>query len=134
MVTSPSISVGAIKELSKTLLRKVLLTLWKSFFRPLLDYGDVIYGQPNNESFWKKLETVQYNATLVITGSIWETSKVKLFEFELVIQVELVIQALIPYKELGLESPKSRRWFRHSVVFIKSKLLDSYRILVIKYH
>ena len=38
--------------------RKALLILYKSFVRPHLDYGDIIYDQPNNESFCNKLETV----------------------------------------------------------------------------
>ena len=35
--------VGAIKKLNNTLPRKALLTLYKSFVRPHLDYGDTIY-------------------------------------------------------------------------------------------
>ena len=66
--------IGVIKKLN-TLPRKALLTLYKSFVRPHLDYGDIIYDQPNNESFCNKLETVQYNATLAITESIQGTSK-----------------------------------------------------------
>ena len=62
--------IGVIKKLNNTLPRKALLTLYKSFVRPHLDYGDIIYDQPNNESFCNKLETVQYNAALAITGSI----------------------------------------------------------------
>ena len=73
------------------------------FCQTHLDYGDIIYGQPNNESFCNKLETVQINAVLAITGSIQGTSKIKL------------------YKELGLESLKSRRWFRRLCCFYKMK-------------
>ena len=95
--------IGVIKKLNNTLPRKALLTLYKSFVRPHLDYGDIIYDQPNNESFCNKLETVQYNATLAITVSIQGTSKVKL------------------YTKLGLESFKSRRWFRRLCCFYKIK-------------
>ena len=98
--------IGVIKKLNNTLPRKALLTLYKSFVRPHLDYGDIIYDQPNNESFCNIFETVQYNAALAITGSSQGTSKVKL------------------YKEVGLESLKSRRWFRRLCCFYKSKLLD----------
>ena len=87
--------VSVINKMNNTLPRKALLTLYKSFVRPHLDYGDIIYDQPNNESFCNKLETVQYSPAMAITGSIQGTSKVKL------------------YKELGLASLKSRRWFRH---------------------
>ena len=58
---------------------KALLTLYKSV-KPHLDYGDIIYDQPNNESFSNKPETVQYNAALTITRSVQGTSKVKLYK------------------------------------------------------
>ena len=90
-ISKANIGIGVIKKLNNTLPRKTLLTIYKSFVRPHLDYGDIIYDQPNNENFCNKLETVQYNATLVITVSIQGTSKVKL------------------YTKLGLESLKSRR-------------------------
>ena len=40
---------------------------FKSFVRPHLDYGYIIYDQPQNDSFCNKLESVQYNAALTIT-------------------------------------------------------------------
>ena len=70
---------------------------------PHLDYGDIIYDQPNNQAFSNKLEAVQYNAALAITGAIWGTSKTKI------------------YQELGLESLKSCRWFRRLCYFYKIK-------------
>ena len=50
--------IGVIKKLNNTLPRKALLILYKSFVRPHWDYWDIIYDQPNNESFCNKLETV----------------------------------------------------------------------------
>ena len=50
--------IGIIKRLSNTLPRKSLLTLYKSFIRPHLDYCDIIYDQPNNESFCTKIEHI----------------------------------------------------------------------------
>ena len=48
-------------------MRNTLLTIYKSFVRPHLDYGDIIYHQPNNESMNNKLESVHiYNAALAI--------------------------------------------------------------------
>ena len=38
--------------------------------RPHLDYGDVTYDQPNLYSLANKIEPVQYNAALAITGAI----------------------------------------------------------------
>ena len=43
--------IDYIKKLSKTL----LLHSYKSFVRLLLDCGDIICDQPNNESFTQKL-------------------------------------------------------------------------------
>ena len=51
--------IDVIKRLSKTLPRHSLLTICKSFLRPHLDYGDILYDQPNNKSFCQKIETVQ---------------------------------------------------------------------------
>ena len=66
---------------------------------PHLDYADVIFDQPNNESFSDFLETVQYRASLAITGAIKGTSRDRL------------------YLELGLESLRDRRWYRRLVYF-----------------
>ena len=71
-----------------------LLTKYKSYVRPHLDYDDVVYDQPNNSCLSDKIENVQYNAALAITGAIKGTSKEKLCQ------------------ELGLESLKDRRWLR----------------------
>ena len=52
---------------------------YKSFIRPHLDYGDTIYDQTYNSSFQQKLDSIQYNTALAITGAIRRTSKVKLY-------------------------------------------------------
>ena len=71
--------------------RSSLLAVYKCFIRPHLDYGDVIYDQPNLSI---QYNTVQYNAALAITGAIRGSSKGKL------------------YQELGFESLKDRTWLR----------------------
>ena len=96
-----------IKKLSNTLQRVALLTIYKSFVREHLDYGDIIYDKPQNKSFCNKLESVQYNAALGITGAIWGTSKIKV------------------YKVLSLEFLESRRWFRRLCTFYK---ITTYKI------
>ena len=70
--------IGVIKKLQNVLPRQALLTIYKSFVRPYLDYGDIIYGQPKNESFCQKLESYQYNAVLSITRAIRGTSQTKI--------------------------------------------------------
>ena len=79
-----------IRKLQPIIPRAALLTIYKSFLRPHVDYGDVIYDHAFNEAFQNKLESVQYNAALTITGAIRGSSREKL------------------YQELGLESLKSR--------------------------
>ena len=49
--------VGTLKKLSSVLPRFSLLTIYKSLVRPHLDYGDVIYSQPNNQSFSDRIES-----------------------------------------------------------------------------
>ena len=77
------------------------MTIYKSFIRPHLDYGDVVYDRASNESFHQSLESLQYNAAIAITGAIRGTSSEKLFQ------------------ELGLETLKSRRWLRKLCLFYK---------------
>ena len=89
--------ISVIKELQNKLFTNALLTIYKSFKRPHLDCVDVVYDEPNNESFNGKLEKIQCNAASAITGAIKCTSRKKL------------------YKELGLESLKCRRWLRRLI-------------------
>ena len=59
------------------------------------------YDQPQNELFSEKIESVQYKATLGITVAIQRTSRDRI------------------YQELGLESLKSRRWYKRLVFMFK---------------
>ena len=43
--------VGVFKKLHNVLPRRALLTIYRCFIRPNLDYGYFIYDQPNNDSF-----------------------------------------------------------------------------------
>ena len=61
----------------------------------------MLYDQPNDESLCQKIESVQYNAALAITGAIKSKSQIKL------------------YNELGLESLKFSRWFRKRRLLFK---------------
>ena len=62
-------TIGLLRKLHNILPRSALLTIYKSFIRPHLDYGDIIYDQAYNASFHQKLELLQYNACLAITGA-----------------------------------------------------------------
>ena len=113
--------VGIIKRLYHYLPRKALLQIYKSFIRPHLDYCDVIYHRPTFDDFYSqyyserskndpvntnfdftnKIESVQYNAALAITGCVRGTSREKL------------------YAELGLTSLYDRRRFHRLILFYK---------------
>ena len=79
-------TIGLLRKFQNFLPRKSSLTIYKSFIRPHLDYGGIIYDQSYNTSFHQRLESLQYNAALAITDAIRGTSKENL------------------YNELGLES------------------------------
>ena len=72
--------IGLIRRVSINLPRNALLTIYKSFVRPNLHYGDILYDKSNNEHFQNKLEKVQYRAFFAITGRIQGTSRTKLYD------------------------------------------------------
>ena len=72
-------SIGLIRKLWNFLPRPYLLQLYKSFVRPLLDSGDIIYDEAFIGCFQKKLEPIQYNAALAIIGAIRGTSREKIY-------------------------------------------------------
>ena len=49
--------IGILKKLRGFLPRHSLITLYKIFIRPHLDYADIIYDQPNNLNLCNKIET-----------------------------------------------------------------------------
>ena len=73
-------SIGLLRKLQMILPRRSLVTIYKSFIRPHLDYGDIIFDQAFNKSFHDNLESIQYNASLAITGARRGTSKEKLYQ------------------------------------------------------
>ena len=72
--------IAVLKKLRYSLPRKSLITIYKALLRPLLDYGDIIYDQPHNESVCEKLDSVQYKIALAITGVIRGTSREKIYQ------------------------------------------------------
>ena len=82
-------------------LQKTLLRLYKVFVRPHLDYGNMIYDKAHNETFHQKLDSIQYNACLALSGAIRGSSREKRFY------------------ELGLESLQYWHWYRKLCLFYK---------------
>ena len=117
-IAKANTGIYAIRKLFDYLPRKTLLHIYKAFVRPYLDYCDVIYHRPCRDSlaqdsfkmiqnpnltFTEKVESVQYNAALAITGCIRGTSKEKI------------------YNGLGIESLYERRNFHRLLYFYKIK-------------
>ena len=80
--------------------------MYEAFVRCHLDYGDILYDQAHNALFHQKLESLQYNACLAITGAMRGSSREKL------------------YQELGFESLQQRLWYR--------KLFSLYKVFKMK--
>ena len=93
--------IGIFKKLSGFLTRHSLITIYKSYIRPHLDYTDIIYDQPNNLNLYSKIDTCQYNAALAITVAIRGSSKERF------------------YQELGFEYLSLRRWLRKLHTFYR---------------
>ena len=93
--------IGLLNRLREFLPRDSLVTIYKAHVRPHLDYGDIVYDRPGNSTFSEKIESIQYNACLAITGCFRGTSREKL------------------YAELGLESLADRRLSRRLIFFYK---------------
>ena len=51
ITTKVNKTIGLLRKLQKTFPRPVLMTMYKAFVRPHLDYGDIIYGEAYNETF-----------------------------------------------------------------------------------
>ena len=90
-ITKCNKTIGLMKKLSLILSRKSLLTIYKSFVTPNLDYADIIYDKPSNESLKSNIEMVQYNAALIRTSAFKGSLRDKI------------------YQELGLESLADQR-------------------------
>ena len=102
--------IGLIRHLSQHVSRDVLDQMYKFYVRPHLDYGDIIYHRydPNFSSILtRRLEQVQYTASLAVTGAWKGTSRQRLYE------------------ELGWESLYERRWYRRLCHFFKLNLTHS---------
>ena len=110
--------IRMMKKPTTLVSRQSLLTIYKSFARPILDYGDIIYDKPHKVFFMEKIERVQYNVCFVITGAFKGTSRERL------------------YHKLGLESLKDRRWHRKLCFFYKivKGLSPKYLTLYLQLH
>ena len=73
-------SIGLLRKFQPVLPRSSLLTIYKTFKRRPFDYADVVYDRNYKSSFHEKLESIQYNAALAVTGAIRGSSSEKLHQ------------------------------------------------------
>ena len=59
---------GLVRKLQNPLPKTSLITFFKSFIRPHIDHGDMIYDRAYNTSFHQNIESIQCNVALAITG------------------------------------------------------------------
>ena len=103
--------IGLIKFLSSYCPIKTLDQIYKMYVRPHLDYCDIIYNNPfivnkfdsqiTLSTYIERLEKVQYQAALAVTGCWQGTNRNKLDD------------------ELGWESLAHRRWTRRIIHLFK---------------
>ena len=115
--------IGVMKQLYCYLPRIALEFLYKLYVRPHLDYGDVVYQIPDNESktfdskddnfhhLMTRVESVQYQAACVVSGAWRCSSRKKL------------------YNDLGWESLYHRRNLRRLSYFMMFKKINFRSIL-----
>ena len=77
-LTTINTLISTLRKLYHYMPRDSLVTIYKCFIRPYLDYADVIFDKSTNATFSNGIESVQYNAALAIPGIIRATSKEKL--------------------------------------------------------
>ena len=57
ITTNANKTKGLFRKLHNILLRPALLTIYKAFVRPHLDYGEVTFDEIRNKTFHQKLES-----------------------------------------------------------------------------
>ena len=80
-------SIGLLRKFQPVLPRSSLLTIYKTFIRSHFNYADVIYDYSYKSSFHEKLESIQYNAALAVTGTVRGSFSEKFYQ-------DLVLESL----------------------------------------
>ena len=94
-------TISLSRKLQNNLPRALLMTIYKFFIRPHLDYEDILHYKTFNNSFHKKVELIQHNAAFAITDAIRGSYREKL------------------YQELGFESLQQQWWYWKLCLFFK---------------
>ena len=70
-------TIRLLWKLQNILPRPRLITIYKAFVRPHLDYGDVIYHKTYSKTMHRKFESIEYNACLALSGAIIGLPRIK---------------------------------------------------------
>ena len=70
-------TIGLLRKIQPSF-EKISCGIYKTFIRPHLHYGDVVFDRPSKETRHQGLKFLQYSREVVITGAISETSSEKL--------------------------------------------------------
>ena len=82
-------TIALLGKLQNLLPREALITIYKAFVRPPFDYGDLFFNQAFDASSHEKLEFIQNNACLALTGTISRTSRFRITSAPLLAQKAL---------------------------------------------
>ena len=102
-------TIGLLRKFQNTSPRTSLITSLKSFIGPHLDYGNIIYDRAYNTSFHQNIESIQYNATLAITGTVRGNSRERLCQelgFELLSQTPWYRKLCCLFKKINNQLPR----------------------------
>ena len=61
--------MGLLRKFQRIFPRLSFLTRYKTFIKCRLDCASIVYDQAYNSAFHGKLESIQYNTCLAITGA-----------------------------------------------------------------
>ena len=94
-------TISLLHKLQNNLPTTLLVTIYKFFVRPHLDFEHILHDQTFNNSFHENLKLIQYNTALEITDAIRSSSGEKLCQ------------------EMGFESLQQQQWYQKLCFFFK---------------
>ena len=95
-----------------------LITIYKSFIRPHLNYGNVIYNRTYIKSFHQTLESTQYSTAITMTGTLVEKIIVFFIQY---FKVNFPVIFLNQYQILTTNSYATRSAQNNQIFFLNAK-------------
>ena len=88
-------TIDFLRKFQQSLPRQSLITIYKFFIRPYLDYDNTVYDQAYNDLFHKNVGSVQYNAVIAVTGAITGTPSEKL----IILKIKTLVKKIMFLKK-----------------------------------